>query len=328
MEGQGRGMHKPISVAVVSHNTRELTLRCLAAVERAADGLSAALAVVDTGSADGTVDAVRTAFPAWRVLVEPDNPGYGIALNHAFRSAPAGYYLALNADVAIDVSALRRLSEVLDTHATCGLVGPALRYPDGRRQDSAKRTQSLPLAIGEVLGLHALFPGNPWLRRFYYHDRELGQTQEVEAISGAAMLIRGSAYDRLGGFDEGFRLYFEETDLCIRLRETGYSVMYCPEATAVHAHGASTSQTTMRQIEYYVSYIRFMRKHRGPLAARIFTAAVALHGVLRAVALFAKYPPYSKSQRAILGPKLEACTKLLKTLVSPSAVEQAAGVRL
>lgn len=314
-------------MAVVSHNTRELTLRCLAAVEQAAAGRSVSLTVVDTGSQDKTTDAVRVACPAWRVLEAPDNPGYGAALNRAFRAAPADYYLALNADVVMDAQALSRLSATLDAQPSCGLAGPALRYPDGRPQDSAKRIQTLAFALGEVLGVHALWPGNPWVRRFYYGDLVLDRALEVEAVSGAAMLIRGSAYDRVGGFDEEFRLYFEETDLCVRLRRAGYGILFCPDAAAVHAHGASTSQTTMRQVEYYVSYIRFMRKHRGATAARILTSAVALHGLLRAAAMIARYPPYSRSQRAILRQKLGACGRLLKALAWPGAIGQAAGVR-
>jgi GT2 family glycosyltransferase len=320
------GSVSEISAAVVSFNTRERTLECLSSVQQATAGFNTALMLVDNGSTDGTVQAVRRCFPAWEIVVLPDNPGYGAALNRAFALAPARYHLALNSDVVLYPNTVHVLRKFMGEHPSCGVVGPLLSYPDGRQQASAKRAHTLSVALGEVLWLHTLFPSNRWCQRFYYADLNLSVAQWVETVSGAVLLFDGDAYRRVGGFDEAFRMYFEEVDLCIRLQQAGYRVSFYPDAKAVHLHAASTRQTTVRQVEYYVSYVRFMHKHRGALAGRIFTAAVALHGVLRAVALFVKYPPYSKSQRAILGQKLEACAQLLKALASYSA-GQAAGVR-
>ena len=306
-----------VSIAVVSYNTRELTLRCLKAAEDSAGGYGTVLTLVDNGSSDGTVEAVRRECPAWRVVTSPENPGYGSALNLAFRDAPGWSYLALNSDILLDSDAIQLLADFLRKHPDCGLVGPALTYPDGRPQVSAKLFQGLPLALAETLWFNSLFPCNGLVRRFYYEGQDFASYPWVDTVSGAAMLIRGEAFRRVGGFDECFRMYFEETDLCRRLHDAGYRVALCTPATATHCHGASTVQSSVRQVEYYLSYLRFFRKHHGRGPARILAVAVGASTVLRMLALPLKYPPFSGPRREILRGKLAACLRLLRHLWRP-----------
>ena len=304
-----------VSAAVVSLNTRELTLRCLAATERAVAGLGAdvdtVLTLVDNGSTDGTVEAALRAHPSWRVLVLADNPGYGAALNRAFAAAPADFYLALNADVFLEEDALARLLAVLEGEPRCGLAGPTLVYPDGTPQPSAKRLPDLRVALGEALWRYRFFPSSA--RHFYYADAP-EVPDVVEAVAGAAMLIRGEAFTRVGGFDEEFHMYFEETDLCRRLATAGFTVRLDQRARAVHSHAASTRQTTMREVEYWLSYVRYVAKHEGAGAARALAAAVAFTTAVRMAALPLKYPPWSRARAAVLGLKLDACRRLLAGL--------------
>jgi len=307
-----------ISAAVVSYNTRELTLRCLRATESAAlPGTT--LTLVDNGSSDDTVEAVRAQCPLWQVMVLADNPGYGTALNRAFAATPGVYHLALNADVVLEPQALGTLRDFLAHTPTAALAGPALVYPDGRPQPSAKRLPALSFAVAETLGVHALAPSSAAVRRFYYADRVFDRPTAVEAVSGAAMLIRGDAYRTIGGFDEGFRMYFEETDLCRRLHAAGFDVTLVPEARAVHWHAASSRQTTVRQVEYYVSYVRFLTAHRGRAAGRLLAGTVALSTALRMLGLLVKYPPLG-SRRTVLSQKLSACNRLLAALARPAMV--------
>jgi GT2 family glycosyltransferase len=308
---------RDVSAAVVSYNTRELTLRCLRATEAAATP-DTALTLVDNGSSDGTAEAARAQCPRWRVMVLADNPGYGAALNRVFAAAPGAFHLALNADVFLEPAALGTLRDFLARTPASGLAGPALVYPDGRPQPSAKRLPALGFAMAETLGVHALAPSSPAVRRFYYADRVFDRPTPVEAVSGAAMLIRGDAYRRIGGFDEGFRMYFEETDLCRRLHAAGFEVTLVPQARAVHWHGASSRQTTVRQVEYYVSYVRFVTAHRGRAAGRVLAGTVALSTALRMLGLVVKYPPLG-ARRTVLTEKLSACGRLLAALARPVA---------
>ena len=311
-------MAPPVSIAVVSFNTRAATLRCLTATREAADDWPCAFTLVDNGSTDGTVEAVRQQHPAWRVIQRPDNPGYGKALNLAFAGSSTPYLLALNSDVLLHVGALESLIRFLDHHPECAIAGPALTYPEGRPQPSVKCFPSLGFALAELFGLHAAFPANRWIRRFYYAEQDLNTNPWVETVSGAAMLIRAEAFQQVGGFDEGFRMYFEETDLCRRLLDAGYRVALYPQATAVHWHGASTLQTSVRQVEYYLNYVRYFRKHHGRGPALVLAVAVAVSTVLRMLALPFKYPPLSRRSRTILRPKLSACWRLLGDLFRPA----------
>lgn len=302
------------TIVIVSFNSRELTLRAVAAAREAAVGLDAMIVVADNGSADGTPEALRSAFPDLAVVAYPDNPGYGTALNRAFAAFPARFLCALNADVLLGAGSLPLLRQFLDQHPEVGLVGPALTYSQGQPQASCKRFPTLGFALAEVSALHSLFPRNSWVRKFYYAGQDLRRPAEVEAISGSAMLIRAEAFRRVGGFDQNFRMYFEETDLCRRLRDAGQGVAFFPQATAVHCHGASTIQTSVRHVEYYLSYVHYFQKHHGRGAARILAFAVALCALSRMLALPLKYPPLSRRRRAALRPKLAACRLLLGRL--------------
>ena len=168
------------AVIVVSYNTRDLTLQAVASARKASDGLDARVIVADNGSADGTVEAVRAAYPEVTVLENPDNPGYGAAINRAASAQRSTHLCAMNADVVLEPGSLLKLRRFLAMNRSCGLVGPALAYPDGKPQRSAKRFPTLGLALGEVLALHALAPGNRWVRRFYYG---------IDAATGEWILI-------------------------------------------------------------------------------------------------------------------------------------------
>jgi GT2 family glycosyltransferase len=299
------------TVIVVSYNTRDLTLQAVTAARRASADLSAQVVVVDNGSRDGTCEAVRAAHAEVPVLSYPDNPGYGAALNRACLAFPASFLCALNGDVLLDPDSLITLRRFLDDHPQCGAVGPRLTGRDGKPQPSCKRFPTLGLALGEVFAFHALFPENRWVRRFYCSDMDLTRPATVQTVSGAVMLIREDAFRRIGGFDHGFRMYFEETDLCRRLHDAGYGVAFCPTATAVHWHGASTLRTSVREVEYYLSYIRYFRKHHGRVAAGTLATAVGLLTLARVPALALKYLPVSRMRAHLLGTKLAACGRLL-----------------
>jgi N-acetylglucosaminyl-diphospho-decaprenol L-rhamnosyltransferase len=302
-------------VIIVSYNTRELTLQAVAAARKAAAGLGARVVVADNGS-DGTAQAVRAADPEVTVFVNPDNPGYGAAVNRAAAAQRSAHVCAMNADAVLEPACLVTLRRFLDANQACGLVGPALAYPDGTPQASAKRFPTLGLALGEVFGVHSMAPRNRWVRRFYYGGRDLARDTFVDTVSGAVMLLRADAFDSVGRFDEGFRMYFEETDLCRRLRDRGHSVAFCPVAHATHQHGASTRQTSVRQVEYYLSYLRYFRKHQGRGPAAILRAAVVAAALARMGALVVKYPPVNRQRAASLREKQAACARLLCSLAS------------
>ncbi|HEX6104576.1 MAG TPA: glycosyltransferase family 2 protein, partial [Gemmatimonadales bacterium] len=228
-----------MAVAIVSWNTRELLRRCL---ESALAEGAAEIVVVDNGSSDGSVEMVRDQFPRVRLEVRPENPGYGAASNIAFGLCSAEYVLLLNSDTAIHPGALAALVEHLDRNPRAGIVGPRLLNADGTLQKSVFPFPSplVPLVkrrpVADVVGVV------PWLRDEFVGSWAHDRARRAPWVLGAALAIRRTAFDGTGGFDESFVMYFEEVDLCYRLRQAGWEIHFTPAAEVTHVGGASTSQ--------------------------------------------------------------------------------------
>jgi GT2 family glycosyltransferase len=265
-----------VAVVVVSYNTRELLRACLRSVPMAD---SAGIVVVDSGSSDGSVDMVRSEFPSVRTLDVP-NRGYGAAANAGFRATRSEHVLLLNSDTVLSPGSIRALGRHLDTHLGVAVVGPRLLNPDGSLQRSCFPFPTPGTVLLGETRLGALIHLVPVLRdrhpRTWRHDR----VRPMPWVLGAALAIRRSAMESVGGFDERFFMYFEEVDLCFRLRERGWATHFAPVADVVHHGAASTSQqAAAMQLQYYESLARFHRYHHGERAllrmARIVRTAWA-----------------------------------------------------
>src|SRR5260370_18980102 len=170
----------------------------------------------------------------------------------------------MNADVLLEPGCLPTLRRFLETHPAHGLAGPALVYPGGAPQASCKRFPTLGVALGELFGVHSLAPRNRWQRRFYCEDLDLAREATVDTVSGAVLLIRGDAFRRIGGFDPAFRMYFEEIDLCRRLRDARLRVGFFPAARGLHHPRASTVQTPGRQGALFPSLLPHIAQPHRP----------------------------------------------------------------
>jgi GT2 family glycosyltransferase len=274
-----------VSVLVVSYNAREHVLACLASVAAHA-GLPHEVVVVDNASADGTAAAVRARFPAATVIANEANLGFSRANNQALRVAQAPYALVLNGDAEVRPGCVETLAAVLEGRPEVGIAGPRTRFPDGRIQVSFGPRPS-PLAEWRqrrlVLGVRG--GGAAWTARA---EALAGREHEPAWVSGSCFLARRAALDAVGGFDEGFFLYEEDVDLCLRVRAAGWRIVYTPRAEVVHHLGASMAQAASRSaLEYHRSHLRLYEKHNGPAAQALLRASLLARGALawgRAVA--------------------------------------------
>jgi GT2 family glycosyltransferase len=227
--------------------------------------------VVDNGSTDGSIELVRERFARVRLLVSQRNRGYGAAANAAIEACETPAVLVLNSDTRLEPEALTTLGRYLDEHPRAAVVGPRLVNADGSLQRS---TYPFPSAgdtlLGET-GLHLVVRRIPWLRerswRTWSHDRAC----QVPWVLGAALVIRRSAFEAVGGFDEAFFMYGEEVDLCRRLAAAGFEVHYAPVTSVVHLGGASTAaRAQAMQREYLLSKRRYLTGHEPrPRARRV-----------------------------------------------------------
>lgn len=278
-----------LTVATVSWNTRELLQACLRAVAPAAGDLPHEIVVVDNGSSDGSAAMVASEFPNVNLIRNPDNRGFASASNQAIARARGQHVLLLNPDAVPPAGSLATLSDYLASHAGVAAVGPTLVDPSGRPGLTYGHFPSLTTALLPLLRpLSGLLPGRPDLHALGVAPPSIGGTtepREVDYASGAALMLRREAIDQVGGLDEGFFLYFEETDLCLRLRQAGWRVVWHPGVRVVHRGGASRERGSDAALaDYYRSLDRYLRKHHGPPYARSVRSAMKTALVLRYVA--------------------------------------------
>jgi GT2 family glycosyltransferase len=270
---------KQVLIAVVTYNSVEVIGKCLDACPGIAD-----VVVVDNASTDGTLEEVRR-HPGVKLIANGENRGFAAAVNQAVRASDAELVLLLNPDTELQ-SGLPELMAVCERGAAA--VGGKLLGEDGRPQ-AGFAVRRLPTAAAlsfEVLGLNRLWPGNPVNRRYRCLDWASDAAGEVEQPAGAFLMFRRDAWEKLGGFDEGFHpLWFEDVDFCRRLRNKGLSVRYEPRAVALHRGGHSIRKLgwECRNLYWYASLLRYTVKHFPPSARGVVCVAVGLGAILRAV---------------------------------------------
>jgi len=239
-----------VGVVLVSHDTREELLGALASL--AADTASALhldIVVVDTGSVDGTAHAVAAAWPEVRVL-QLVNTGFARAANAGMRVTRGWAVVVANADVRFEPGAVDALVGALARDPALAAVGPAVRYPDGTLQASARRRPGTVTAVAHAL-LGRWLPENRWTVHYHGRDLDPDLPRDVDWLSGCALVFRRAAIEPLGGFDPGYFLYVEDVDLAERLRAAGWRLRYEPAARVRHRVGASTGQARWSSLRHH-----------------------------------------------------------------------------
>jgi GT2 family glycosyltransferase len=235
-----------------------------------------AVHVVDNASGDGTAEMVAREFPQVTLTSNSENLGFSAANNLAIRAGDAPYVLALNPDTRVTDGALERLCSLLDARSEIGICGPRLELEDGSFDHAAKRSFPTPLsALGHFTGIGRRRSGG---RLADYRATELASdvAGPVDAVNGAFMLIRRSALDQVGLFDEGYWMYMEDLDLCYRFKQRGWVVWYEPSATVIHVKAGTSGRHRTWRLNYAFHYgmYRFYRAHYAADAPLTERAAV------------------------------------------------------
>jgi N-acetylglucosaminyl-diphospho-decaprenol L-rhamnosyltransferase len=238
-----------LSISIVSYNTRDLLRACLASLQsrRDAGEVTLEILVADNGSSDGSVQMVQSDFPWVRVIDSGGNVGYGRANNAALAEARGRHFVILNSDTEVGPGALARMRDFLDTHPDAGAAGAHLILPDGSVQQSCVRDPGLLWVLWEQFYLTILLP-IPRIIGSYPMAAwaASGTPQQVDTACGACLAVRAEAYRKIGGFDPAYFMYFEDIDLCVRLRQAGYSIHFVPGALVHHHLGASSADWRTR----------------------------------------------------------------------------------
>ena len=236
------------------------------------------LIVVDNNSSDGSVGAIRRDFPAVKLVAQAENRGFAGGVNPGVRVATQPLVLLLNTDAQTSYSSIEQAAQYMAERPEVGILGPQILSPHGTPQPSAWRDPSLTWIALSAVGLNKL----KRLNFERYHEKTFQNVTEVDCVSGCAMMIRRELLSELGGFDEDYFMYFEETDFCVRARRRGQKVHHGPVGKIVHEEGGTSKTVRLRTfLDFRRSQILFHRKHGGVAAAIAARGLLALGSALR-----------------------------------------------
>ena len=264
-----------VSVVVVTYNALPWLERCLESVR------GVETVIVDHGSTDGTLELVRERFPELQ-LVEEENRGLAFGWNTGVARTSGRYVLLLNSDALLDDGSLAALVRCAGEHPDAAVVGPRLRYPDGRLQRSVRGYPTLWRLATEFFFLRRLAPRSRTLNAFYGAGFDHASVRDAEVLMGAVWLVRRAAIDEVGPADDTFFLFSEETDWAYRFTRAGWKLLFCPDAGATHVYAASHKGLLFT--ENLRGQLRFLSKHRGERYAErarsLLLAALRLRGLV------------------------------------------------
>ena len=311
-----------LSVIILNWNTQALLEKCLESLVCGQSEIALEVIVVDNASEDDSRTMVRDQFPQVKLICNPKNLGFGAGNNVALPAATGRYVMFLNSDTVVMAGAMALLVRYADAHPDIGILGPKLLNGDGSLQYSCRSYPNLATGFFRNTPLGRLFPKNRFNTDYLLKDYDHVAPRDVDWVSGAALMIRGSLLERIGGFDEDFFMYCEDVDLCWRcnhapliLPETSvappqgaegtpaatWRVTYYPDAIIYHLIGKSSDLAPTRMTyEFHRSQYLFYKKHYArsmPLVLRPFIpVGIALRAVGQMVRFRARY-----WQRRLLG---------------------------
>ncbi|MGH7151520.1 MAG: glycosyltransferase family 2 protein [Planctomycetota bacterium] len=268
-----------LSVIVLSWNTEGWLRRCLASLASDGTRLRRETIVVDNASADGSAEMVERDFPWARLVRNARNEGYARGNNLGLARARGAFLCTLNSDAAPRPGALDRLVGYLRANPEYGAAAPRLLHADGTVQPACMRFPRLSTALFFDTFLDRLFPGNGVVARYFMRDVDPNESRDVEQPPGACLVLRREALEGIGLFDEELWLFFNDVDLCLRLRRAGWRIRYLAQAGVVHEKGASTGRFPRFAVEWHKNRLAYYRKHYGPLGSFVVRLAVAARGL-------------------------------------------------
>lgn len=262
---------KDVSIIIVSWKVKDQLRNCLESIirQKSSNDLDIETIIVDNASNDGTAQMIKNDFQFATLIENLENKGFAKASNQGAKKAQGKYLLFLNPDTELTNDSLAGVISFMEEQPFVGAVGPKLINPDGSFQPSCRRFPTVFSMSMILTKLHRLFPNSLPLRRYFMTAFKHETLREVDQLMGSALCVRKEAFEKLGGFDEKFFIWFEEVDLCKRLKNAGYIIFFAPWARVIHLKGRSFDQRNAlwTQWNFAKSCRHYFWKHHNILSA-------------------------------------------------------------
>jgi GT2 family glycosyltransferase len=274
------------SVIIVSYNSREDVLACLASLRESMNASSIEVIVVDNGSTDDSPAQIASHFPSVKLMAQRENLGFARACNLGILHSSGRHIMLLNPDTEVRGNAIETLGNLLDAHPSWGIVGTQMVDQHDQFYSAARRLPTVWRLLCETLGLNRLFPRSSLFNSYLYGDRDREGLEQVEQIEGSALMISERARAAVGNLDERFFIFFEEVDWCKRVADAGFEIRVAREARVMHRRSTTMSKFFIfsRQARAQ-SAMKYFLKHHGKFGLFKLRAAMCLSLTLRAVML-------------------------------------------
>ena len=251
-----------LSVIVVNYNTAHFINQTLRSISRSDIDIDYEIIVVDNKSTDNSVDLIKDQFPNIKLIENPDNYGFSKAVNIAARNSTGDFFLLLNPDTIVKENTIADLYNSLTSNKEVEVVGARILDYDGKFQLSSRR--SFPgffTSLFHIVGLSYIFPKSRLFGRYNYTYINDMKSHEVDSVSGACMMFSRSHFNLIGGFDEDYFLFFEETDFCIKTKKIGKKILYNANAETIHYRGESMKSASFNVNDvFFNSLVTFYKK--------------------------------------------------------------------
>jgi GT2 family glycosyltransferase len=301
-----------LSIVIVNYNVKYFLEQCLHSVEEAIAGLETEVFVVDNNSVDGSNEMVISKFPWVHLIMNKENIGFSRANNQAIKLATGDLVLLLNPDTILEQDTLSKCIHFMETHPDAGGLG--IKMVDGKGNFLPESKRGLPtpiVAFYKIFGLSALFPKSKSFGKYHLSYLDNNSTHEVDILSGAFMMLRKVALDKIGLLDETFFMYGEDIDLSYRIIKGGYKNYYFPEARIIHYKGESTKKSSINYVfVFYNAMIIFAKKHFSEKNAWIFSLLIHI-----AIYLRASFAVFNRLFRKLIIPITDAAVIFLGSLM-------------
>lgn len=272
------------SVIIVSWNVRQDIINCLGSIYDYQSSRPFEVIIIDNASSDGSTQEIREKFPSVTCVSNNKNYGFAMANNQGIKLAKGEYLLFLNPDTIVHPGALDYLIDFMDDNKDVGACGPKLLNEDGSTQRSTREFPSYRGALYRFtfLKYFKIFKNSyrSWLMKDFDHKSQ----EDVDQLMGAALLVRKSIIDKIDGFDENFFMYYEEVDLCYRIKQYGWRIVFLPQACIAHLGGRSSQQIpAAKRIMMLRSLLKYFRKNHGIGITFLFSCVFKPSIILREV---------------------------------------------